>query len=85
MPVAAQDGSEEGGAGGEDDLVRLDLVAILTGQRHVEEVFVLAKFAKGAADVGLEVVPTQAELLGRAHYVATLFLSHALIQKFTLF
>ncbi len=42
----------------------LQLLFILAGQGHVKEVLVFAQLAKGDADVALEVVPAQAELLG---------------------
>ena len=53
---------EEGGAGREDDLVRLDLAA-LAGQGHVEKVPIVAQIFEGVADVPLKVVPFQTKLL----------------------
>ena len=53
------------GASREDDFVCLDL-GIITGESDIEEVFLLAEFSEGDADVGLEVVPPQAELF-RGH------------------
>ena len=43
VPVPPEDCLEEGGAGGEDDLVCLQLV-IVAGEGYVEEILVLAKF-----------------------------------------
>jgi len=63
--VPAQDVPEEGGASGEDDFVRLHL-GIITGESDIKEVLLLAEFSERDADVGLEVVPPQAELL-RGH------------------
>jgi len=64
--VAAQEVPEEGRAGGEDDLVRTQLV-LLARQGHVEEVLVLAKLTEGNRDVALEVVPTETKLLRGRH------------------
>ena len=65
--VAPQHAAKEGRAGGQDDLVGQQLIPIIAGQRNVEEVLVVAQLAKCAADVRLEVVPPEAELLCRAH------------------
>ena len=46
MTVSFQDSPEEGGAGGENNLVRLDLI-VVTGQGDVKKVFVLSEFPKG--------------------------------------
>ena len=64
--VPPEDILEEGTAGAEHHLVRWNL-RILAGQRHVKEVLVVAQLAKCAANVRLEVVPPEAELLCRAH------------------
>ena len=54
----AEDPSEEGGAGGQDDLVGAHPVRpIVAAQGDVEKLFVLAQFSKTGADVGLEVIP----------------------------
>ena len=45
MAVASQHGAEEGGAGGQDDFVGLQLL-VVAGQGHVEEVFVLSQLPK---------------------------------------
>ena len=65
MGVLTEDVAEERAAGGDDDLVSFDLI-VITGQSYVEKVFLLPKLPKGPADVGLEVIPLQAEFL-RAH------------------
>ena len=64
--VPFQDGSEERGASGQDHLVSFDLL-VLTGQGHVEEVFVVAQFLKRSADVCLKIIPTEAKFL--SHFV----------------
>ena len=49
---------EEGGAGGQDDLVGAHPVRpIVAAQGDVEKLFVLAQLSKTGADVGLEVIP----------------------------
>ncbi len=64
---------EEGGAGGQYDLVRLYLVG-LAGQGHVEKVPIVPEVLEGVADVSLEVVPFEAEfLLFRHLYLITKF------------
>ena len=65
MGVPAQDVPKEGGASGEDDFVRLHL-GIITGEGDIKEVLLLTEFSESNADVGLEVIPPQAELL-RGH------------------
>ena len=59
--VPAEDGSEEGRAGGEDDFMSLNLL-IITCQGHIEEVFVLPQLTKSHTDIVLKVIPAQAEL-----------------------
>ena len=59
--VLPQHASEEGAAGGEDDLVGLDLV-ILACQGHVKEVSVVSQFTKSNAHVTFKIIPLQAEL-----------------------
>ena len=56
---------EERTASREDDFVSLHL-GIITGESDIKEVLLLAEFSESDADVGLEVVPPQAELL-RGH------------------
>jgi hypothetical protein len=48
VPVAPEHCAEEGGAGGQDDFVRLQLL-IIARQGHVEKVFVLPELPEGAA------------------------------------
>jgi len=67
MGILPQHAPEEGAARGQDHLVGLDLI-IITGQSHVEEVFVFTEFAERDTNVRLEVVPPKAELLRRPHF-----------------
>ena len=53
---------EEGRAGGQDQLVGLD-VARAAAQRHVEQIFVVADVSEGAADVGLKIIPAEAKFV----------------------
>ena len=64
MGVPLEDSLEEGGAGSEDDPVGLELL-LSAHQGDINEVSVLPEVPEGAADVGLEVVPPEAELLLR--------------------
>ena len=65
MGVLTEDAAEERAAGGDDDLVSFDLI-VITGQSYVKKVLLVPELPKGPTNVGLEVVPLQAELL-RAH------------------
>ena len=49
-------------AGGEDDLVGLDLLPV-AGDGHVHEVALLPQALEGGLDALLEVIPAQTELL----------------------
>ena len=51
-----QDSPEEFGAGGQDHLVRLNLL-VGTDERQVGEIFVLLQVVEGDGDVGCKVVP----------------------------
>ena len=62
VPVPPKNCLEEGGAGGEDDLVRLQLV-VLAGEGHVEEILVLSKLLESWTYVRLEVIPPQTKLV----------------------
>jgi hypothetical protein len=44
--VAAQNVAEEGGAGGQDHLVGLQLLLIITAQSYVEKILILAQLTK---------------------------------------
>ena len=50
-----------------NDLVVFHLKAILAGQGHISKVIVLPEGCKGRADILLEVIPLQAELLWDVH------------------
>ena len=56
MGIPAKDGSEEGGTGGEDHFVGLDLL-VLASKGDVKEVFVLPQLTKSQTDIVLKVVP----------------------------
>ena len=60
--VLLQQGLEVGTAGGEDHLVSLAALAI-AGNRHVTEGLLIPQVLEGGHHVGLEVVPSQTELL----------------------
>ena len=64
--VPAKDVPEERTASREDDFVSLHL-GIITGKSNIKEVLLLAEFSESDTDVGLKVIPPQAELLRRAH------------------
>ena len=54
-------------AGGEDDLVGLNLLSV-TGDGHVHEVIFVPQVLESALDALLEIIPPKAELLiGRTH------------------
>ena len=61
--VLPQNVQEEGAGRDEDHLVRVNLLAILAGQGHISEVFVLSQFLERSPDVVMEIVPLQAQLL----------------------
>ena len=65
MLVPSQDGSEEGGAGGEDHFVGGELLLALACQRHVEEILIVPDLSEGNTDVSLKVIPLQTELFSR--------------------
>ena len=64
--VLLQQRLEVGRAGGQDHLVRLAALPI-TGNRHVSERLLIPEVFEGGDHVGLEVVPSQAELLLVVH------------------
>ena len=63
--IPTKDVPEERTASREDDFVSLHL-GIITGKGDIKEVLLLTEFSESNADVGLEVIPPQAELL-RGH------------------
>ena len=64
---------EERTASRKDDFVSLHL-GIITGESDIKEVLLLTEFSESDADVGLEVVPPQTELLCCSHdFAATRF------------
>ena len=63
--IPTKDVPEERTASREDDFVSLHL-GIITGEGDIKEVLLLTEFSESNADVGLEVIPPQAELL-RGH------------------
>ena len=77
--IPAKDVPEEGTASRQDHFVSLHL-GIITGEGDIEEVLLLAEFSESDADVGLEVVPPQAELL-RGH-LGTLTWLHLVVDNF---
>ena len=69
--LLGEDVPEELAAGGEDDLVRAQVVrvglVVVGGEGAVEELAVVPDPGEGPGHVGLEVVPPEAELLRGAH------------------
>lgn len=63
--ILEEQGLEIGTAGGQDHFVRLDAVAIAR-QCHVHKRFTLQQLIEHICQIGLIVVPSQAELLRRA-------------------
>ena len=61
--VAAEDGAEERRAGRENHFMSLQLRIVLASQRHVEEVFLVSNFSKGAANISFKVIPPETEFL----------------------
>ena len=52
-------------AGGEDDLVGLDLV-LVTGKRHVQEILLLSQILERVTHIGFEIIPPEAEFVTMA-------------------
>ena len=77
MGVPSQHRAEEGGAGGQDHLVRLDLL-ILTGQGHVKEVFVLPQLTEGCGNVRLKIIPPETEFFC-SHFLTVFCLLFSLL------
>lgn len=66
--VLAENTSEEWGAGGQDQLVCLDvLVTGAHGQGHVEKVLLFPQFSERYRDVGLKIIPPEAEFFRCRH------------------
>ena len=60
MGVIPQQRPEEGGAGGQDQLVCLDLPGA-TAQGAVKEIFLFSNLPEGYTDVALKVIPAKAK------------------------
>ena len=71
--IALEEVAEEVGAGRQDELVRVDLLAV-ADEGDVDKVLLVPEVLQGGEDALLEVVPPQAELLvaARAHDVVGL-------------
>ena len=67
MGVLLEDGPEERRAGGEDELVCLDL-SCSTADGAVKEIFLLSDLSKGNTNVTFEIIPPQAKLLTGTHH-----------------
>ena len=65
--VLPEDGPEEGGAGGQDELVCLDLSGS-TAQGTIKEVFLLSDLPEGDANVAFKIIPAETKLLTRTHH-----------------
>ena len=70
--TSSQVSPEEGGAGGEDELVGLDLF-LLARDRHIKEVLLLPQLLERFTDVPLEVVPLKTKLIPRPHVRTSTF------------
>ena len=67
--VLLQESFEGDRAGGQDNLVSLDLFSV-TGDGHVHEVIFIPQILESALDALLEIIPAKAELLiCRTHYL----------------
>ena len=66
MPMSHHSSPEKRGAGGEDELVGLDLL-LLARNRHIEKVLLVPYLLEGLADVPLEVVPLKTKFIPRPH------------------
>ena len=70
--VLLQQGLEVGTAGGENHLVSLAALAV-AGDGHVAEGLLISEVLEGGHHVGLEVVPSQTELLLVVHFPIVFF------------
>jgi len=77
MRIVPQDSSEEGRAGGEDELVSLDLT-VANRKGAIEEIFLFSKFPKGDTDVAFEIIPAEAKFLAGRHFQVETASDHAL-------
>ena len=66
--LPTKNGSEEGAARAEHELVRGHLLVVLARQGHVEQLRVVPQLTERGADVRLEIVPLEAKLF-RTHGV----------------
>ena len=66
MRILLQNGSEEGRAGRQDQLVCLDLSGT-TAQCAIKEILLLSDFPESNTDVALEIIPAETELFIAAH------------------
>jgi len=71
--VLSEHRPEEGGAGGQDELVCLDLPGP-TAQGAVEKIFLLPDLPEGDTDIALEVIPAKTKLLTGTHLYSLFFL-----------
>ena len=62
MGVLLEDGPEEGRAGGQDELVCLDLPGT-TAQGAVKEILLPSDLPEGNANVALKIIPAETKLL----------------------
>jgi len=67
--VASEHIPEEWRACRQNDFVSLDL-RIITGESHVEKVFLLPQLTEGNTNVCLKIVPAETEFLRRPHIEA---------------
>ena len=64
--VLLEDGPEEGGAGGQYQLVCLDLPGTTT-EGAVKEILLLSDIPEGHTDVALKIIPAETKLLTCTH------------------
>ena len=66
MNIPFENCSEEWGAGRKDDFMCLDLI-IIAGKSYIKEVFIFPQLPKGSINIGLKVIPSQAELFSHVN------------------
>ena len=64
--MSPQHVSEEGAAGGEDQLVGLDLL-LLARQRHVEKIFIILEILQRGTHILLKLIPLETEGIRVGH------------------